>query len=165
MISSSEFRSILDDMGIPHHLDTETNRVFCPIPMKNINGRIYFVFTINEAAITCNTYPRGKKIGATLEEALDFCNRWNREKLFPKVYYDAREDSIVCEHSLFLDDAELSYDYIKDNFIGLMLSTVNQCYTQLAREGLFIDPDDDGFDEDDIDIDIDIDDDDDDDDV
>ena len=129
-ITLEEFRGLIDEMGL--NSKKIDDRVLAVTFQDDEDGVDFIVrFFVGENRIQAWICIPGLGVELDRADALEFCNKWNKEKVLPKVYIDKDKD-FIAENTL-LTDEEISEEFVKTNFIAFGLSTMYQFLTALRK--------------------------------
>lgn len=129
-ITVQEFRDILDDEGLTSK-KVDDNVLAVPFPDEENGINFVINFVVEEDRIQIWSCIPGLGVEIPRVDALEFCNRWNKEMAFPKVYID-RDRDIIAEHSL-LTDEEISEEFLKLNVVTLSIGSIHKFLITLNK--------------------------------
>ena len=130
-VTQSEFRDLLDKLELLHKkIDNRT--LVVPFPAdEDFDQPINLLFVVDRNRLQAGAVVPGYGAKLKRADALEFCNVWNREKIYPKAYLD-QEGDFTTEISLFHDE-EISAEYVQNNFIQLSIATNAQFFKELKK--------------------------------
>ncbi len=130
-IDVKKFREYLDELGLTHKkVGDHTFRM--PIPMDDdFEESLGISFEVQEKKIQAWAAIPGFGVENPRSDSLDFCNKWNKESISPKVYID-KDGDFIAEQTIFIDE-ELSDDFIKTNFIMFAIASMKGFFERLNK--------------------------------
>lgn len=129
-ITLEEIRDLLDDAGLTSRKidDNSLTAVY-----RDGEDGIDFVvkFELEGNRIQIWTCEPGLGVELDRQDALEFCNKWNRDTISPKIYVD-KDGDFIAELNM-LTEEEISKEYVKLNFISLALVSMRGFIKSLRK--------------------------------
>ncbi len=136
-ITSNDFRDILDELKLSYSYDKENLSAKASFSLDDIGQDmiVYFKYYDNKLQVVVLMAVLDTD-SSKIYQIMEFCNTWNKEKIFPKAYFQEENQTILGELTLFTDE-EVSVQYITENLIKLGIATGRQMLEEAYNAGLY----------------------------
>ncbi len=137
-VTAAQFRSILDETEVLHHLDDQDFE-FIFTQTEPFQADFKFIFTVNEEKNQIQAHGMLCDIDLAeedMEKAYIFCNQWNKNAIMPKVYVYEEGKMLLCEWT-WDTECDLTDDFVKGLILGKFVHATEFFVKESVEAGIY----------------------------
>lgn len=135
-LNLSILRGLVDKAGLSHRIDDDGDILMLLNADKDFGYDVAVFFQIqgeNDTILKVTGMAVNFPVNDENKANLVFlCNKWNRERRFPKAYVELENNRVVAEENFILDES-VSEEYVLENCIKLSVRAIWLFFKSLVK--------------------------------